>query len=92
MDADLNAFFNMSKDFKRETVSAGYVNGRTVPKFEGNKFAKRECHGTEYGKEYREAELEDMKVTFVVCCFFPNSKNRWSSFISRCRCCHNNSL
>lgn len=70
---DVNDFFNMSSSFERVVVPAGYVNGRTVPKLEANKFVKREFQGTEYGEAYRKAELEEMKK---VTCFTNSKKQR----------------
>lgn len=75
---DVNAFFSMSSDFKRETISSGSVCGRVIPKLEPNKFAKREFHGTNYGDEYRQAELEEMKKVTVVFHFFVVVLNRFS--------------
>lgn len=52
---DINDFFNFSKPFKRETISGGYVNGRTVPSTVAAP-AKREHAGTEYVHEFRARE------------------------------------
>lgn len=60
MDA-LNDFLNLNGNFKRETLPGGYVNARTIPKIEPNKFPKREFIGSDYGDNYRRAELQDMK-------------------------------
>ncbi len=63
---DINDFFDLTKDFKREVLPAGRAHGRLVPKPEPKSF-KREIHGTDYGDEYRKAELEEMKKVSLSC-------------------------
>ncbi|KAG4078989.1 hypothetical protein HA402_001644 [Bradysia odoriphaga] len=57
---EINDFFDMTKEFKREVLPAGYVNAIPVAKVEKN-IAKRKFIGKEFGEEYRREELEQLK-------------------------------
>lgn len=56
---ELNDFFNVSKPFKRVTISGGTTNGRTVKDEDDVKTIKREANnGIEYVGEYQKAEAK----------------------------------
>lgn len=57
---EINDFFDMTKEFKREVLPAGYVNAQPVAKIEKT-IAKRKFIGREFGEEYRQEELEQLK-------------------------------
>lgn len=57
---DIDEFFDFSKPFKRVAISGGFVDGRVVPKTDHEASVKREKLGTEYVKEYQEAEHEQL--------------------------------
>lgn len=63
---EINDFFNFSKNFERQTISAGYVNGRTV-KTEDSGPVKREHQGTEYVEEFRAREHDDLSKVMYTC-------------------------
>lgn len=62
---DFMDFMNFQKPFKRETISAGYLNGRTI-KLENDHSVsvstntKREAVGTDYVREFREREQAEL--------------------------------
>lgn len=58
---EINDFFNVRKDFKREVLPSGYVNARLVVKPEEDKYTGRKFIGKDYGEEFRSAELEELK-------------------------------
>ncbi|XP_037027912.1 probable ATP-dependent RNA helicase spindle-E [Bradysia coprophila] len=59
--AELNSFFSLKTDIKREPGPSGYVSSRRIPKAEPIQPVKRNFVGTEYGEEERRAELDNMK-------------------------------
>lgn len=61
---DINAFFNLSKDFKRENLPATHINTRLLPG--PSNFVQPKFVGTEYGDEYRKAELEKVGPGFII--------------------------
>lgn len=61
---EINDFFNFSKPFKRETISAGYVDGRTVKTEPTTSQPKREHLGTEYVAEFRARENDKLSKAF----------------------------
>lgn len=63
---EINDFFNFSKPFKREIISGGYVDGRTVKPDAGDgPPVKREHLGTEYVDEYRCREHANLTQAFI---------------------------
>lgn len=60
---DVLDFFNFKKPFKRETISAGYIDGRTVPRPEEAP-VRREDLGIEYVAEFRRAEDANLSRAF----------------------------
>lgn len=61
---EINDFFDFSKPFKRETISAGYVDGRTVRAASTNSVAKRQHLGTEYVAAHRAREDDELSRAF----------------------------
>ncbi|KAG4067051.1 hypothetical protein HA402_000042 [Bradysia odoriphaga] len=58
---ELDSFFSLKTDVKREPGPSGYVSSRRVPKAEPIQPVKRNFVGTEYGEEERKAESDNMK-------------------------------
>lgn len=63
---DIFEFFDLSKDFTRETVSAGTSLPRVEVKIEQQtKVEKRKVDDTNYGDEYCRAELDKLSQVSV---------------------------
>lgn len=76
---DIEDFFNFSKPFERIEISGGTVNGRVVPTSDGVHVKREIGLGTEYCKEYQEAEADLMLKVIE---FFNHTKTQIQLFFS----------